>query len=69
MCHIALKVGYWVVLEFGSNVDPPPNASGGVDLRNSPFPGPTLVFLRKYYGVANSPETGLQGGTGVRFKS
>ena len=41
-------MGYRVVPEFGSNVDPPPNASGGVDLRNSPFPGPTLIFFRTF---------------------
>ena len=69
MWQTALKLGYGVVLEFGSKVDPLPNASGGVDFEEFPFPGSNPNFFPNFFGVSNSPETGLQGGTGVWFIS
>ena len=45
----ALKLGYGVVLEFGSKVDPLPNASGGVDFKEFPFPGDNPNFFPKYF--------------------
>ena len=51
VCETALKLGYRVVLEFGSKLDPLPNASGGVDFKEFPFPGDNPNFFPKYYGV------------------
>ena len=61
VCEIALKLGYRVVLEFGSKLDPLPNASGGVDFKEFPFPGDNPNFFSEILWCVKQPKKWVTG--------